>query len=175
MAILERFSNHTNLSDTIGCLTGSSPDVTDPDKYDAENVGFDQRQLKYCSNSKDAKEVTLSDNLVHGVSSMNLPIPSNTRVTITLTRNSDELLVTQTGSKHDNFRIKICKLELQVPRYVIVPQVNARLDQKISMKHMQILFNRYNAVYFFELREALIKNSITFFTLRSDPPIFKKV
>ena len=105
------------LSNAYFCPVGLMPDTKDPDTDDAQNTGFKERQQFYVSDSKNAKIVVLSGYLMSNIRGLNLPIPSDCKVTVRLTRNLDELLVTQTPRKvNSHFRISIKDIELQVPR-----------------------------------------------------------
>ena len=93
------------------------PDTADPDTDNPQNTGFKERMNLYVSDTTVPKHVVLSGYLISNIRGLNLPIPSDCKVTLRLTRNSDELLITQLGKQvSDIFRIRIRQIELQVPR-----------------------------------------------------------
>ena len=97
------------------------PDTADPDVDDESNTGFEERKQLFLSDTTRPKHVVLGGYLMSNIRGLNLPIPSDCKVTVRLTRNLDELLITQLkNDANDLFRLRIRDIELQLPRLGVI-------------------------------------------------------
>ena len=75
----------------------------------------------FVSDTARPKHVVLGGYLMSNIRGLNLPIPSDCKVTVRLTRNLDELLITQVKKNaNDVFRLRIRDIELQLPRLAVL-------------------------------------------------------
>merc|ERR1711955_142406 len=123
---------------TLGRLSGVADDTVDPDKFSNENSGFKLRQMMYCRQDSDIKKspetVHLSGPLYSNVSANPWPIPSEIDIFLSMTRNKNEVLITQNDEdvdnpKSDTFRINLEYIEVIIPRLVIDPAVHDKIEK----------------------------------------------
>ena len=149
-SILSKLTTSHYYPSTLGRLSGVADDTTNPDIFSSENSGFDLRQDMYCNKDSDsdlssAKIVNLRGPLYSNISSNPWPIPSDIDIYLSLTRNKDEVLITQTDSdviKNDIFRITLEYLEVIVPRIIIDPSVHNEIEKELIKKPIEMVYNR---------------------------------
>ena len=60
-----------------------------------------------------------------------------------MTRNKDDLLITQTDSqKNDIFRLVLSYIELIIPRIIIDPLLHDKIEEELSKKAIELVYNR---------------------------------
>ena len=104
--------------------------------------------------------ILIQGNLLHSVSSINTPIPSDVRIGITFHRNKNEILIDNLNRDNPNaiFRIYIAYFELQVklkkcldaclsdffqaPRVITEVPNYLAIEKKMKLHPMRIIYNR---------------------------------
>ena len=93
--------------------------------------------------SKESDIIHLRAPLYSTISSNPWPIPSEIDITISMTRNKDDLLITQTDSqKNDIFRLVLSYIELIIPRIIIDPLLHDKIEEELSKKAIELVYNR---------------------------------
>ena len=146
-SILSKLSSSPFYENTLGRLSGVADDITDPDKYSEENAGFKLRQEIFCKENDDssimADIVHLRSPLYSSISSNPWPIPSEIEISISMTRNKNELLITQNDKdKADIFRLSLIYIELVIPRIIIDPILNDKIENELRKKSIELVYNR---------------------------------
>lgn len=146
-SIIDKLTSSHYYETTLGRLGGVFDDTSNPDKYDIQNEGFVLRQNFWC----DKETVHLTGPLYSSISNNSFPVPSDIEISISMTRNKDEVLIVQNDdSKSDSFRIVLEYLEIVIPRIVIKAEVQQKIEQILKKKPIELIYNR------FETRSFLI-------------------
>ena len=150
-SILSKLTTSHYYSSTLGRLSGVADDTKNPDIFSVENVGVDLRKEMYCIKDSDpdtqsAKVLNLRGPLYSNISSNPWPIPSEIDIYLSMTRNKNEVLITQTDSqneiKSDTFRINLEYLEIIVPRLIIDPSIHNAIEKELVKKPIEMVYNR---------------------------------
>ena len=150
-SILSKLTTSHYFPTTLGRLSGVADDTDDPDKFSNENSGFKLRQSFYCREDDDleksAKVVNLRGPLYSNVSGNPWPIPSEIDIYLSLTRNKNEVLITQNDAdtsnpKNDTFRINLEYIEVIIPRLVIDPAIHEQIEKHLEKKSIEMVYNR---------------------------------
>ena len=146
-SILSKLTTSHYYANTLGRCAGVSDDTCDPDIYSNENIGFLLRQKLYCKNdddvNKNANLVHLRGPLYSSVSSNPWPIPSEIDIVLSMTRNKNEVLITQNDDvKNDVFRINLEYIEVVIPRIVIDPNIHSKIEKELEKKSIEMVYNR---------------------------------
>ena len=101
--------------------------------------------------------VHLTGPLYSTISNNSYPIPSDIEISISMTRNKNEVLIVQNDTnKSDTFRMQLYYLEIIVPRIVIKAEVQHHIENLLTKKPIELFKNR------FELRSFVInQNQLT--------------
>ena len=101
--------------------------------------------------------VHLTGPLYSTISNNSYPIPSDIEISISMTRNKNEVLIVQNDTnKSDTFRMQLDYLEIIVPRIVIKAGVQHHIENLLKKTPIELFYNR------FELRSFVInQNQLT--------------
>ena len=150
-SILSKLNTSHYYPSTIGRCSGVADDTIDPDTLSNENSGFLLRQKLYCKpngdSNKKANTVNLRGPLYSSVSSNPWPIPSEIDIFLSMTRNKNEVLITQNDEdpdspKSDVFRINLEYIEVIIPRIVIDPAIHDKIEKELQKKPIEMVYNR---------------------------------
>ena len=146
-SILSKLTTSQYYETTIGRLAGVSDDLTDPDKYSNDNSGYLWRQNVFCREDDDpdteAKVVNLRGPLYSNISANPWPLPSEIDIYLSMTRNKNEVLITQTDdNKNDIFRLILTYIEVIIPRIVIDPSIHDKIESQLKNKPIELVYNR---------------------------------
>ena len=150
-SILSKLTTSHYYPITLGRLSGVADDTVDPDIFSTENTGFKLRQSIYCRQDaeveKSAKIVHLTGPLYSNVSANPWPIPSEIDIFLSMTRNKNEVLITQNDEdlndpKSDIFRINLEYIEVIIPRIVIDPAIHEKIEKHLEKKSIEMVYNR---------------------------------
>ena len=98
-----------------------------------DNDGFLLRQDFWC----DKEIVHLTGPLYSTISNNSYPIPSDIEISISMTRNKNEVLITQSDpTKSDTFRMQLDYLEIIVPRIVIKAEVQHHIENLLKKNQL---------------------------------------
>ena len=68
--------------------------------------------------------------LINSLSALRYPIPSEIQVDVTLHRNSNEMIITNCREVDQEFRVRIHKIELLLPTFILNPKYQLDIDQR---------------------------------------------
>ena len=134
-------------------LASVAEDTENHDVFNVDNDGFVLRQNLWCEKGL----VHLTGPLYSTISNNSYPIPSDIEISISMTRNKNEVLIVQNDTnKSDTFRMQLDYLEIIVPRIVIKAEVQHHIENLLKRKPIELFYNR------FELRSFVInQNQLT--------------
>jgi hypothetical protein len=150
-SILSKLTTSHYYPSTLGRLSGVADDTVDPDIFSNENSGFLYRQQMYCRKNDDtikkARTVNLRGPLYSNVSTNPWPIPSEIDIFLSMTRNKNEVLITQTDDDTNNpksnvFRLNLEYIEVIIPRIVIDPSIHDKIEKELKSKPIEMVYNR---------------------------------
>ena len=143
--MIDMLTNSEDVNRTLGPLSGTYLDSSDPDKDpDDENVGARQRRKMYCvASGSEAKLVHLRANMTTSISALSQPFPSNLDIHIGCHLADDTLIITATKENDTTrYRILIAYLELVIKRLIINPKLQTNLEKLWKNNNLRFCSNR---------------------------------